>query len=169
MPIVSTDIQYRLSGGAANADPALSLGGAISNTAIADATTHNLFDRVTGTESQAGDTEYRCFYVRNGHATLSLQGPVIYIQSNTPSTDTTVAIGLDPAGIGGTAATVANEGTAPAGVTFSTPASGTPLSFGGDLAPGAAIAVWVRRVVNAGAAAYNDDNAVFRVQGDTAA
>jgi len=72
MPIVSTDIEYRLSGGTTNTDPDASLGGAMSTAVgglITSGAANNLFDDVTGDESAAGDTEYRCFYVTNDHAT----------------------------------------------------------------------------------------------------
>lgn len=101
MAIVSTDIQYRLSGGAANSDPALSLGGVKSSTAAS-----NYFDDVSSAEASAGDTEYRCVYVHNAHATLTLIGAKVFIQTNTPSGDTDVAIGLGSSAINGTEQTV---------------------------------------------------------------
>ena len=73
MAVLAGDIDFHLSGGAANADPNASLGGAISNNQIVGGSLHNLFDQVAGAESSAGDSEYRCFYVRNNSAqTLSL-------------------------------------------------------------------------------------------------
>jgi hypothetical protein len=173
MPIAQADIDFHLSGGGANADPNASLGGTISGTQITDATVANLFDNVSGAESSAGDTEYRCFYLKNAHASLTWQGVNVWIGTNTPSADTDVEIGLDPAGVGegsttGVAATVADESTAPAGVTFSKPASGSPLNVG-DIPAGSAIAVWVKRTVSAGASAYNADSVIIEAQGETAA
>ena len=161
MPIVSTDIQYRLSGGASNSDPALSLGGVKSSTAAS-----NYFDDVSSAEASAGDTEYRCVYVHNNHGTLSLIGAKVFIQTNTPSSDTDVAIGLGSSAINGTEQTVADESTAPTGVSFSAPTTFAGGLAIGDLAAGAHKAVWVRRTVNAGAAAYAD-SFTLRVQGDT--
>lgn len=161
MAIVSTDIQYRLSGGASNSDPAASLGGVKSSTAAS-----NYFDDVSSAEASAGDTEYRCVYVHNAHATLTLIGAKVFIQTNTPSSDTDVAIGLGSSAINGTEQTVADEGTAPSGVSFSAPTTYAGGLAIGDLAPGAHKAVWVRRTVNAAAAAYSD-SFTLRVQGDT--
>ena len=161
MAIVSTDIQYRLSGGASNSDPALSLGGVKSSTAAS-----NYFDDVSSAEASAGDTEYRCVYVHNNHGTLSLIGAKVFVQTNTPSSDTDVAIGLGSSAINGTEQTVADESTAPAGVSFSAPTTFAGGLAIGDLAAGAHKAVWVRRTVNAGAAAYAD-SFTLRVQGDT--
>lgn len=163
MPIVSTDIKYRLSGGAANADPDLSLGGAKSSTeAPAD-----LFDDVSSAESAAGDIEYRCFYVHNANATLTLQNAVVWIVSNT--TGNRIAIGVGSAAVNGTEQTVANENTAPTGgVTFSQPASkGAGLALG-NIPAGQHKAVWVRRTVPASTGAANDSY-TLRVEGDTAA
>ena len=161
MAIVSTDIQYRLSGGASNSDPAASLGGVKSSTAAS-----NYFDDVSSAEASAGDTEYRCVYVHNAHATLTLIGAKVFIQTNTPSSDTDIAIGLGSSAINGTEQTVADESAAPTGVSFSAPTTFAGGLAIGDLAAGAHKAVWVRRTVNAGAAAYAD-SFTLRVQGDT--
>ncbi len=169
MPITSTDLKFHLSGGAANSDPNAALGGAISTTQIVDATVANLFDNVSSAESAAGDTEYRCFYVKNTHATLTLQAAKVYIQTNTPSADTSAEIGLGTSAVNGTEQTVANESTAPSAVTFSTAAgSGNALSIG-NIPAGQHKAIWLKRIVNAAAAAYNSDSVIIRVEGDTAA
>lgn len=163
MPIVNTDIHYRLSGGAANSDPAASLGGAKSSVQF---TANAIFDDVSSAEAAAGDAEYRCFYVHNAHATLTLQGAKIWIQSQTSSSDTDIAIALGGEGLNGTAETVANEGTAPSGESFSQPASFAAGLTIGDLAPGEHYPVWIRRTVNAAAASATDAWTI-RVQGDT--
>lgn len=167
MPIESTDIEFRLSGGGSNTDPNAALGGAKSSTEIGTGL-HNLFDIVSSAESAAGDTEYRCFYVHNAHATLTLENAVIYIQSNTPSTDTSAEIAVGSSAVNGTEQTIADESTAPTGVTFSTATVTAALALG-DIPPGQHRAVWVKRIVAEGAAAYNDDQVTLRVQGDTAA
>lgn len=168
MPITSTDIKLRLSGGAANSNPNASLGGAKSTTEMGTAL-HNLFDIVSDGETTAGDTEYRCIYIHNAHATLTMQSTRVWISSNTPSTDTQAEIGLGTAAINGTEQTVADESTAPTGVTFGLAANeGAALTIG-DIPPGQHKAVWVKRVVAEGAAAYNDDQATISVKCATAA
>lgn len=162
MPITSTDIVYRLSGGAANADPLLSIGGAKSSVA----SSATIFDDVSSAEAAAGDVEYRLVYVHNAHATLDYLSAAIWIQTQTPSVSTDVAIGLAAAGLNGTETAVANENTAPAGVTFSAPATfGAGLALG-TVPAGQHYGVWVRRTVNAGAA-LTSDGFTLRVQGDT--
>jgi hypothetical protein len=165
MPIVNTDIKYRLSGGAANATASLSLGGAKSSTEVST----DLFDDISSGEASAGDTEYRCIYVHNNHGSLTMEATKVWIQANTPSADTTIAIGLGTAAINATEQTVADESTAPSGVSFSSPSTeGTALSIG-NIPFGQHKAVWIRRVVNAAAAAYTNDTFTLRTKCDTAA
>lgn len=169
MPIASADIHYRLSGGAANTDVNASLGGAESSTQVANASLHNLFDLVSSAESAAGDTEYRCIYIHNNHATLALQSAKVWINTNTPNAGSTVEIGLGAAAINAAETAVANESTAPAGVTFSAPATeGTALVIG-NLPAGQYKALWVKRIITAASGAYNADSAILEVKGDTAA
>lgn len=169
MAIVQADIQIKLSGGSGNTDPDASLGGAISTTGITDATLSNLFDQVSGDESSAGDTEYRCFYFKNNHGSLALQNAVVWVDANTPASDTSVEIALAGEGVNGTAETIANESTAPSGETFSAPATkGAGLSVG-NIPAGQHIAVWVKRIINAAAAANNLDNVIIKIEGETAA
>jgi len=169
MPIVSSDIVERLSGGASNSDPNASLGGAKSSTAVTDNTTHNLWDVVSSAESSSGEDEYRCIYVHNAHGSLTLQSAKVWIQTNTPSSDTSVEIGLGTSAVNGTEQTVANENTAPTSVTFSTAAGeGNALSIG-NIPSGQHKAIWIKRHINASAAAANDDSYIISYAGDTAA
>lgn len=172
MPIVSGDIEYRLSGGASNTDPDAALGGAMSTVAgglITTAVLNNLFDDVTGDEASAGDTEYRCIYIRNNHGTLTLSSAKLWIQTVSPSTDSVVALALGGEGLNGTAETVADEITAPVGETFSSPTSKATGLYLGSLAAGDYYPVWVRRTISAAASAYSNDGPTLRVEGDTPA
>lgn len=169
MAIASSDLKFYLSGGAANSDPNASLGGVISSVEITSASLHNLFDRVSGAESASGDVEYRGFYFKNTHGTLTLSDVFAWFVSNTPSSDTDLAIALAAEGVNAQMETLANESTAPATVSFSAPSSkGTGLSMG-NIAAGQYYGIWARRTVGAAAAAYSDDNAVIRVEGDSPA
>lgn len=169
MAIVSGDIAYRLSGGAANASPAASIGGAKSSTAITTATLNNLWDNVSGDEAAAGDVEYRAIYVHNGHATLTWEGVRAWIDTNTPSPGTTIDISLGAAAVGATETAIANESTAPASVTFSAPSTKGAGLMIGDIPPGSHKCIWLRRTVTAGAAAFDSDSVIVRCEGDTAA
>lgn len=173
MPIASSDIHYRLSVAAAAGDttagtPATSLGDQVSTTQITTAQLNNIFDDVSGAESAAGDVEYRCIFVLNNHATLTLQNATVQVQSQTAGGGS-IDIATDnigPVAKGSASAqadAVANEQTAPTNVS----AFGAgPLSLG-NIGPGQVRGVWMRRTVTAGAGAVDPDGVVLRVTGDT--
>lgn len=107
----------------------------------------NVFPTVSEGDSLLGITEYRCHYVLNTSSTDTAVDVTLWIASNTPAGDT-IDIGLDPAGLNGTVATIADGETAPSPtVTFSAPGSyGAGLNMG-NLAPGDYYGYWQRRTV----------------------
>lgn len=179
MPIASGDILFKLSvktGSAGNSTAgttAGSLGKYVSTTQVSGTAQNNLFDNITGDENAASDVEYRCVFVHNSHASLTLQNAVLWLSAET-SGGANLALGVDTtaaSAVGSASAQaleVADEGTAPAGVTFSTPTTkGAGLSLG-NIASGQVKAVWVRRTAT-NSAAQNADGGTLRVEGDTAA
>ena len=179
MAIAASDILFKYSttaGTAGNSNPgtaAGSLGKYISTTEITSGTLNNLFDDVSGDENAASDVEYRCFFVHNNHASLTWQNVVVWIQSEVAG-GANVAISVDataPSAIGSSSAQakeIADESTAPASQTFSSPTTkATALSIG-NIPAGYCAAVWVRRTAT-NSSALNNDGATIRVEGDTAA
>lgn len=182
MAITSSDILYKLSiktGTAGNqnaqADPNASLGKYISTTQLSGTALNNLFDDISGDENAASDVEYRCIFVHNAHATLTLQSAVVWLQSEVAG-GAAIAIAIDDiaaSAIGSASAQadeIADESTAPgSGVgSFSSPTTkGTGLSLG-NIGPGQCRAIWVRRTA-ANSAALDNDGVTLRVEGDTAA
>jgi len=182
MPIVTADIKIKLStksGSAGNSlaqgNVSASLGKYISTTELVTATANNLFDNVTGAENAASAVDYRCIFVHNSHATLSLENTAIYISSQV-SGGTTLAIAIDDiaaSAIGSSSAqafTATTETTDPdAGVgAFSSPSSsGSALSLG-TIPAGFCRAFWVRRTA-ANTVAVDSDGGTFVVIGDTSA
>ena len=180
MPIADSDIKVKLSiktGSAGNSqaqsDVNESLGKYISTTEVTDATLHNLFAAVTGDENAASESRYRCIFVHNSHATLTWQGPKVWISAEVSGgADTAIGVDTTAASAVGSASAqaleVADEETAPVGVSFSSPtvkANGISL---GDIPAGQCRAVWVRRdSTNSGAA--NNDGATLTFEGDTGA
>ncbi len=180
MPIAATDILLKLStkagtaGNQGTSTAAGSLGKYISTTVWDQGTLlNNLFDDVTGDENAALDVEYRCVFVHNAHATLTLQNAVCWVSDQIAagadaaiSVDTTAASAL--AATGAQAKEVANEDTAPATQTFTAPTTkATGLALG-SLTAGQVKAIWIRRTA-ANSAALNDDGFTLSVAGDTAA
>lgn len=175
MAIAETDLIWRLSGGAANEDPAAALGGAMSTAAggivIKTETLNSLFDDISGAEAAAGDVEYRCLYIHNEHATLTWTGAKVWITTNTASAKSNIKIGLDLAGKDGTADTIATESAAPSpAVTFTDEAISyaTGLDLG-DMAAGEGYAIWFERTITAGMTATDLDKVTLGAQGDTGA
>lgn len=169
--IVTGNLKYYLSGGAANADPNASIGGARSATLVG-AGLDNLFDDETAAEAAAGDTNYRCIYFRNEDANVSgLLAPLAAWISAAPAV-TGFAIAICTAK--GDAAAIADEFTAPAGGTLVGGAFSSPLTKGAGIVCPAPLlqneylAVWVRRTVLAGAVSNANDGGTIDIEGDTA-
>lgn len=180
MAIVSGDLLFKLSvktGSAGNSTAgtaAGSLGKYISTTQLSGTALNNLFDDISGAENAASTVDYRCVFVHNSHATLSLTSAVVYVSAETAG-GASVAIAVDntaASAIGSASAQadeIANETTAPTAVgAFSTPTTaGAGLSLG-TIPAGQCRAFWVRRTA-ANSAALDADGATWAVSGDTAA
>lgn len=155
----------------AQADPNASLGDQISTTAWAGGSANDLFDDVTGAENAASDVEYRCIFVHNSNTANTLQNAVVYLSAEVAG-GATIAIGVDPtaaSAIGAATAqavTVADENTAPAGVTFSAPTTAGSGVALGNIPSGSCRAFWIRRTA-ANTAALSGDGVTIAVTGDT--
>lgn len=177
MPIVESDLKWKLSTTAASAGnttagtPGGSLGGYVSTTELASGALHALFDAVGGTENAAGRVEYRCVFVHNAHPTNTLYGARVWLEAEVAG-GAVAAISVDsspavPVGLSSVQAkSVAGETTAPSAQTFTAPTLGSAGLDLGDLPAGHVRAVWVRRTaVNSGP--LDGDGVTLRVEGDT--
>ncbi len=165
MAVTAANILFFYTGGGTNSDPNASLGGGAGNPVFSTAL-NNLFDNVSAAESGAGDTEYRCLIVYNDHTTDSLYDVKIWADETT-SSSTALALGLDA--LDTDPVTIADESTAPVGITFTAAnTEGTALTLT-ELGPLGYVGVWFRRTVTAGAAALAPDASVIRVKGLDAA
>ena len=134
----------------AQGDANLSLGKWLSTTAAPSAL-NAWFDAATPARNAAGEVDYRCGFVRNLDATLTALTYKLWMQGGDPAGGPTWAIALDTTAaspIGSASAQaleIANDTTAPAGLTWVTPTTeGTGLPFG-DIPPGDCRPFWVRR------------------------
>jgi hypothetical protein len=141
-----------------NHSGASDIGGAIG-AALTDDALNNLWDDVSSGDASAGDTEYRCTYVKNTHGSLSV--PNVKVEIDTDPAESNFEIGLGAAGKNGTESEIADEDTAPGGVSFGTGA----LSLG-TLATGDFYPIWVKRIVSVGAGAATPDTGILRISGD---
>jgi len=143
-----------------------------------------LFDHVTGSEASAGDTEYRCFCVKNTNGSDTAYNVSIYISVETGNSDDAISFAVEVPESGsetnGPAQTIANESTAPTvnsgrvsdWSTATSRATGQGVNIDyhdAHLDPGEICFVWVKRVVAASAAAANNERYAIAVAFDTAA
>lgn len=139
------------SGGTTQLNPNQSIGGAIATNpgAIineANTSLNNLWDNITKTENFNNTVDYRCVYIKNDDGAGGIfASPTLFISGNSKAD---FEVGFDAAGVNGTAQTVADELTAPSGVTFSVPTITTPLSLPTDLNDGDYIGLWIKRSAN---------------------
>lgn len=187
MAITSSDIKIFLTGaasdGAAQADAAASLGNYRSSTEITSASDNNLFDDTSGAEAAAGDTEYRCYCIKNEHASLELTTAAVFISTATGNAQNVISIAVESpttSNTTGNAQTIVNGSTTPtvnsgncsAWSTASTYATGVSVAQGAhdaNIGVGEIMFVWVKRAVTAGAAAADAEQVSIRVQGDSSA
>lgn len=176
MGVTGSDIEWRYSDPAATAgddqaqdDADESLGEFMATNGPTSAVKGEVFRATTGAEGQSGITLYRCLFLTNTHATDSAQNLRVYVPSQAAG-GATFSIGLDPAGAvagdsgGAQAEVIADEETAPGGVTFSAPSTyGDGLDVG-ELAAGEAIGVWIRMVVPENAQAADEDSVLARAE-----
>jgi hypothetical protein len=162
--ILDTDLQIKYTGGSSNSDPNASLGGAVSSNGPTDNSLHNLFDEVSGTESLAGDTEYRCVALKNNHGSLTAKSTKIYISADTGSI---FDIALAGEGLNTQPETVANESTAPVGESFSHPTTYAGGLSMGDIPAGQYYAHWARRIIGAAASAETPHTTTMKYDCDS--
>jgi hypothetical protein len=179
MAITAADIHFRLTttaGTAGNQNagtPAGSLGKYAANNDLTDATLHNLFDIISGDENAASTVDYRAVGIYNANAALTWQAPKAWISSETAG-GASAALGADTtaaSAIGSATAQllqIANELTAPAGVTFTAPTTKTAGVALSDIAATFVKGLWVRRTA-ANTTPVDTDGAVVTVEGDTSA
>lgn len=138
---VPVTFSFFLSGGAANADPAASIGGAESSEEAGT----DLLDDVLFTEAEEGDVEHRCIYVRaDDGATVNATA---YLK--TPLGDgATLSIGAAAEDAGEEVDALEDDGDAPAGVTFESPESAEDAIDLGTIGPGEGKGLWLRREID---------------------
>jgi len=175
--IVSGDILFKYSIAAAAGNttasaPATSLGDQISTTQWAGGALNDLFDDISGAENAASTVDYRCIFIHNNNGANIFQNVVIYLSAEVAG-GASIAIATDNiaasaiASGSAQAAAIANETTAPTGVSaFSSPTTaGAGLSMG-NIGVGQCKAFWIRRTA-ANTSALSNDGVTIAVAGDT--
>jgi len=170
MAIAASDIKLRISGANASAtDPNGSYGGAMSTVSggiIVTNVLNNDMDDITSAEASSGITIYHNYYYKNEHGSLTYISPKFYIDTQTNSGDTSVAMALVAEAKNVATTRLANETTAPSGITFSTPANYAGGIAIGSLDSGDYRGIWVKYIVGSSASAVLDAY-TLGIQGDS--
>ncbi len=153
------------------------LGGAITATESVSNQSGNVWDAFSGAETAAGGTFYACLYIKNeSPESLTMQSVIAHIASETDHNGVNVSIGAGTAAVNATEQTIADETTAPAGVTFvdtDTTTSGAVTDDGDVALPNIPAnqhkAIWLRMVIDAGTTAVTGYQANVEIDFDTAA
>ena len=156
---MAAELELRYTGGAANADPDASLGGASSSIVMATGPLNNLFDNVTPGEASTGDTEYRALSLHN-KGDAAAESVELYISTESASPDSVIAIGPD-SGV----QSIVDESTAPSApaISFSHPLVGSKMSIP-DIPTGSAQRLWFRRTISPAAGNYANDLFQLKVE-----
>ncbi|MCZ6582902.1 MAG: hypothetical protein O6761_07000 [Thaumarchaeota archaeon] len=170
-PIVEADLIHRLSGGGTNIDPNAALGDAISTVAggiIVSDTDNNDMDDITSLEALSGITIYHGYFYSNEitSAVLTWTDPVFWIESQTSSGDTAVAVAIADEAKNLAIEVIATEETAPSGPVFTSPANKAAGIIIGSLDQNDFRGHWIRYIVTPGATAVVDQYTI-RAEGDT--
>ena len=183
MPLSADEIVFYYTDGALSpSDNTLSLGGTISSSTIPSGVANNVFDDVTGDESETGDVEYRAIAVKNTSSNYDMLNTKVYISGyyRAGSGADTIYFALEKSsGSPASIQHIANEGTAPdenkfvtkIGNIVSWTEEGSPsatLEFG-TVNPGEWFGIWLKRVVPEDASAWNNRSCTIVVQCETTA
>lgn len=180
MPIVTSDVLLKYSvktgssGNATSGTASGSLGKYISTSQWSGGSINDLFDNVTAVQNAASQVDYRCIFVHNNHASLTILSPVVWFLSKTyggvsmaVAVDTTAASAIGDSSA--QAVDIANATTTPVGLTFVAHTVAKYKSAGvslGDIPAGYCKAIWLRRTAsNSGVKAA--DGFTLRLEGDT--
>jgi hypothetical protein len=150
---MSSVLEYRLTGGAANADPNASLGGDMSSEQLSGTALNNLFANVLPPDIESGDSvRYRAIELYNNGDAEARNVEFYFL--DTPNSESIVAVWLDVTGT----QTIGDEETEPTGASgnWTTPLVGSKLSLD-NLAVSAGHRLWIRRTVDQDADNLNDD------------
>lgn len=176
--IIASEIVYRYTTTAgaagdstANTTVGTFLGKYASSSAWAGGGTNDLFADITGAQNAASQVDYAGLAILNNNGANSAENSVAYISSEVAG-GASVAIGADTtaASAKGSASaqllTIANNTTAPAGVTFSSPTTAATGVSLGTIPTGNVKGLWVRRTA-ANSSALSADGVTLAVQVDT--
>jgi len=182
LPITSADLLFKYTGTGSETNPEQSLGGTLNPNTIPSGVAQNIFDNVTGDEASTGEDYYRAIGIHNTLTTHIWMNTKMWITGYVRAATNydTIFFGTErPAGtIGtpdGTIQTIADEFTAPVGITWT--AEGSPSNtinvsgkdYINSIGPDDWAGIWLYRSVPPGAAAFSNRSCTIKVEGETSA
>jgi len=193
MSVLGSELKFYLTGaesdGGIQEDANASLGDYKSSSEITTDELNNLFDDVSSAEAESGDTEYRCFAIKNTSSDILYNARLFISAEYDPGENHTISIAVERPALAnatdGNAQEVVDESSAPqvnvtghngagSGVsgwsTASSYASGVEVDLGShniNLAAGELIFVWVKRVIQSSATAQSNQSFTIQIKGDT--
>jgi len=173
MTVTAAQLCFCLSGGAANSDVNLSIGGTSSTTTISDATLNNLFDDVSAAEAASGNSEYRGIFLYLSNSSDTLTNARVWISASTTAPGDEFYLITDSKGLCTGARTThtmsscSNEDTTASGMggTWRTTSQYITL---GNMTPTSSYPVWIHRSVSVGAGSYANNSGTIAWDGETA-
>lgn len=141
------------------------LGGAITSTVIPSNTLLNVFDKIIGGEASQGMVDYRCIYIKNNNASLTLSSAIVKLTEQVALSSIHIGIGKGTSPIGGIEQIIPSESNVPNGVRFSEEVNEDVAI--GDVAAGKHFAVWLRRRCNVGTPAFTSEGFSVTVAGES--
>ncbi len=172
MPIIEADLIHRYSGSGTASNPDLSIGGAINATdpdgVIVSDSDNNDMNDITSAEALSGIIIYHGYFYSNEitSAVLTWTDPVFWIQSQTSSGDTNVLIAIALEAKNLAIEVLADEETAPTGISFTAPANKAAGISIGSLNQNDFRGHWIQYIVSVEATAAVDQYTI-RAEGDT--
>lgn len=175
--IVASDIvtRYTTTAGSAGnttaSTAAGSLGKYVSTSVWSGGALNDLFDDISGSENAASTVDYRCVAIYNTNASNAAQNTTAYISAEV-SGGASIAIGVDTTAastVGASSAqavTIANETTAPSGISFTSPTTYATGVAMGSIPVGYVRMLWIRRTA-ANSAALSGDGVTLTIAVDT--
>lgn len=179
MPLSSTDLVWYYTGTASGpSDSDESIGGTISPDTITSGEDENVFDDVTGAESEAGEDHYRAIALKNTSSTHDYLNFEAWIEGYSRSTGIadTIYFSLATVDVGSSIELVADEFTAPDTTNFigthtwimeGSPSDTIPSNNTYDLYHGDWLGIWFWRDIPIGASAYTNRNCTLKFRGET--
>jgi len=153
MPVTANDLKFYKSN-SSDSD-----GGAISAVEITDNVKNNLFSDILGDEGLNGETKYKKIFLKNNSA-AGLDNCLVWLESNTPSTDDIIYISKTTS--------VTGSNATGDGQNYVAPSSSTDpnVLVIGTISAGSSVALWLKRVVDPAPSAYDNNSVVIKISGN---